>query len=148
MLISVDPGFISGTCIADRVDASGRFSVTACIAIEWKRRFYYYDTILANASAIEAIIIEDFKLTGDPKKLKTQYLSRMPSSQVIAILETAAYAAGIFDRIKYQEPKDRFQVKVLPHDQRFFSSDDPYADHMRDAYRHLHYYMRVTKFNL
>jgi len=145
MLISIDPGYTSGTCIADRGDRlSGNFTVTACIAIEWANRFFYYDTILAHGKAITAIIVEDFKLTRDPKKLRTQYKSRMPSSQVIGIVEAAAYAAGIFERVIYQQPADKFNVRIPPADQPIVGL----IDHNQDAYRHMRYYVQRTRINI
>lgn len=142
MLISIDPGYTSGTCIADRGDRlSGNFTVTACIAIEWANRFFYYDTILAHGKRIERIIVEDFKLTRDPKKLKTQYKSRMPSSQIIGLIECAAYAAGILDRVVYQEPADKFNVRIPLEHQPIVGL----IDHNQDAYRHLAYFIRRTR---
>lgn len=142
MLISIDPGFTSGTCIADRADrASGNFIVTACLDIEWANRFYYHDFITAHGKAISAIIVEDFKLTRDPKKLKTQYKSRMPSSQIIGIVECAAYAAGVLERVIFQEPADRFSMRVRPEDYTIVGT----SDHNQAAYRHLRYYIQRTR---
>jgi len=145
MLISIDPGFTSGTCIADRGErSSGNFTVTACIAIEWSNRFFYHDFITTHGKAIDAIIVEDFKLTRDPKKLKAMYKSRMPSSQVIGLIDCAAYAAGILNRVIFQEPADRFNVTVLPHDQPIVGL----IGHNQDAYRHLRYYVQRTRIKI
>jgi hypothetical protein len=142
MLISIDPGYTSGTCIADRgIRSSGSFTVTACIAIEWANRFFYHDFITTHGKAIDAIIVEDFKLTRDPKKLRTQYKSRMPSSQIIGLIDCAAYAAGILDRVIFQEPADKFNVRIPPEDQPIVGL----IDHNQDAYRHLRYYVQRTR---
>jgi hypothetical protein len=141
MLISIDPGFRSGTCIADRADTSGDVIVTACIEIHWNDRFYYYDFIAAHGKAISAIIVEDFKLTRDPKKLRTQYKSRMPSSQIIGIIEAAAHSVGIRDRVHYQEPADKENMSILPIHYPIVGD----SDHNKDAYRHMRYYVRRTR---
>lgn len=141
MFISVDPGFTSGTCIADRIFGDGSIALRECIEIAWIDRMRYYDLIVANAPEIDAIIIEDFKLTGDPKKLRTQRGSRMPSSQVIAILETAAYSARIFDRIVYQEPADRWSLSLLPEHYAIIGT----SDHNKAAYKHMRYYARLNR---
>lgn len=141
MLISIDPGYNSGTCIVDSFDAGGNFNVTACLAIDWSNRFYYYEYITTHGKAIDAIIIERFKLTGDPDKLRTQFKSEMPSSRVIGLIEAAAYSAGIFDRIVFQEPADRFNVRILP---QHYALVGP-IKHNQDAYRHMHYYIRMHR---
>lgn len=101
----------------------------------------YFDMITASGKNIDAIIIESFKLTRDPAKLRTQYKSEMPAPRVIGLIETAAYSAGILHRIVYQEPADRYNVRVLPHHQSIVGL----SDHNQAAYRHMHYYIKMQR---
>lgn len=144
MIIAIDPGYTSGTAIAERPDARGNFILTACLEIAWINRFYYADFIVTHGKAIDAIVIERFKLTKHKEALFNQIGSEMPSSRIIGLVEAAAHLAGIFDRIRVQDPYERLSMRIPPDHQTIVGL----SNHNQAAYKHLAYYVRMARIKI
>jgi hypothetical protein len=139
MILAIDPGYTTGTCLADHVDFdASTFNVIACVEVDWRdRALFFRATIEAHRDRLQAIVIEQFKLTNEPKALAAQYKSEMPSSRIIGLVEGIAYCYGIQDRIVFQEPWQRTQTRI-PVEHRQLAG---LSRHNQDAYKHLRYYV-------
>lgn len=141
MLLGIDPGYTSGTCLCDQIVSGDNFNVIAAIEMDWVHRLHMLDMLIGNnARALRAIVIERFKLFGHEDALRNQIGSEMPSSRIIGAVEALAFKYGIFDRIVFQEPWARKQLSILPQHRSLVGI----SDHTQDAYRHIRYYIATN----
>lgn len=140
MMISIDPGYTTGTAIATDIKSAEQFDLIGAFEISWSQRFDFFSTFFrANADKLTAIIIEDYKLSHNEKLQKAQAGSRMPSSRVIGLIETECYHYDLHNRLYFQDPIDYHSMHVLAeHRERVGVSK-----HNQVAYRHLRYYLRM-----
>jgi hypothetical protein len=138
-ILSIDPGYTSGVCMASTHDD---FEVIQVGEFDWDERFSVLETLLTGKHApngmpliFDVVITENFRLRHD--KAKTQVGQTFPSSQIIGIVGYLCYKQDI--PLVIQEPGTRVRVKVL--DEHKYMVVGP---HITDAYQHARYYY-VTK---
>ena len=137
MLIAIDPGKTTGICCGVRAHNVQKFDVTLAREVTWNNRFWFREYLFDCRDVIEKIIIERFKLFPKRETMLAQINSEFPSVRIIGIVEAYADIYGLLDKIVYQEPNDRKSVHTpIEHQQALGASD-----HVKDAYRHLRYYL-------
>lgn len=147
MVIAIDPGYTTGVSVATNINwQTGDYTTLAVVAVEWPDRLQYFLGLFATyKDKIDAIVIEDFILTQDPKTIRSilaSWRSRiMPSARIIGIIECAATVYGLQAKLVYQQPADRKNVRIPDHDREIVGL----LSHRQDAYRHMRYYIEVEK---
>lgn len=140
LVLSVDPGYTTGTAVAQNCKDDENFDFIGSFEIDWAKRFSFFHTFFAtNHTQLEAIIIERFKLTSDPKMLHNQIGSEMPSSRVIGLIESECARYGISNRLVVQWNSDYHNMRVLARDRVLVGL----SKHNQVAYRHMRYYLRM-----
>lgn len=140
MMIAIDPGYTTGTVIADNIISAERFNVVGAFDVSWNKRFEFFSTFLrTHAAQLGAIVCEEYKLSTRPEAQQSQAGSKMPSSRVIGLIECLCYDLGIYNRLIMQPPKYYHYLSILPEHQRIVGD----VIHNQVAYRHLRYYLRM-----
>jgi hypothetical protein len=134
-ILSIDPGYTSGICLAD---VSDNFKVIQVGEFKWSDRHDWLERLITGKythqgipHTFDVVIIENFRLR--PDKARTQIGKVFPSSQLIGIVDYLCYHNHI--ELVVQEPGVRTRVKIL----------DEHADlivgpHQHDAYQHARYF--------
>ena len=130
--VSIDPGLTTGLVIA-------QVSVRDIVMLHeepvpWSDRFALHRSLRWLPTKPTAIVIEAFKLF--PHAAQNQIGQEFPSVRVIGIVETYAYQLGLLSRLVFQPSSVRGRVQI--------KHDVMANDHVRDAYRHLRYYLTVN----
>lgn len=134
-VLGIDPGRTSGVCILRTHEPDRGFDVVKSYEISWSSRFEFLPLISSLALQCQppqrlAIVIESFRLY--PHRARQQIGSAFPSVQIIGIVETAAFIAGVLDTIVYQPSSNISRVEVL--------HPVGVSPHVQDAYKHARYY--------
>jgi hypothetical protein len=138
-IIAIDPGHTTGVAIATNVHGT-EYAAQAGIVV-WDNRHWFYRYLAEKHDQIDQIVIERFRLFNNQKTMNAQINSEFPSVRIIGIVECAAYAFGLLEKITYQDPAQRKDVRIpIEHHAAVGQSD-----HAKDAYRHLRYYILTHK---
>lgn len=141
MIIAVDPGGTTGVTWG-KIIVPGEFKLVGAKEVVWSDRFWLFWFIVRNQAKIKRIVVERFLLYNDPLRLRSQIGSNMPSSQVIGIVEAAANAVGLLDKVVYQGAADRLTMREIPKAAKAILGR---SNHTEDAYRHLAYFVIINK---
>ena len=135
MYLGIDPGETTGVCVA--YSSGDELIVSEAFELTWESRFQLLPlvSILSEQSATQLdIVVESFHLYKH--RAQQQVGSYFPSVRVIGILETAAWASKILNRIIYQSASDIARVTVLPQHAKIVGG----SEHTKDAYKHIRYH--------
>lgn len=134
-LIGIDPGRTTGFVEA-RLHDNGDFEVVRAIEIVWDRRFDLWPLIVHPETdhLPTTAVMESFFLY--PHEFHHQVGKDFPSVRVIGIVDLCCHLASPQIPIVFQTAAQVKNVKLL--------HDLPASEHIRDAYRHIRYYV-VTR---
>lgn len=136
-IVSFDPGETTGMVVGEWYEWRPKtFNLAFHGEIPWGRRFAGVKDAIRTYSP-DFVVVESFRLYSH--RAKTQIGKDFPSVQVIGIIQTYMYEAGILDRLMLQPAAVRSSVKILPDHLKLIGS----SPHIQDAYRHLRYFVIV-----
>lgn len=140
MILSIDPGYKSGSCIADQIVSADNFNLIGAIEVGWFMREDYFKTFFAtNHSRLLAILLERYTLDDNEETIRSQIGSEIPSARVIGLIEGLAAAYNLTARVHICERWTKRQVTILPVHQPIVGL----SKHNQDAYRIMRYYMKM-----
>lgn len=138
-ILSVDPGYTTGICIA-KCDAD-EFEVIEAGEVKWALYHRVLHTLLAGTYApqgvpltFDFVIVEQFRLRFD--KAMTQVGQTFPSVKVISTVETFLWLYNRAPSLVFQEPSQHDRVKILEEHNDLVKG----SEHKKDAYRHARYF--------
>lgn len=137
-LIAIDPGATSGVAIGQYL-GSRMFIVSEVYELIWSQRFEIKKVIRTLAPRIPYIIVEEYRIF--PDKAIEQAWSKVPSAQMIGIIEAVADDCHLLHNVFYQKPSQISNTRVLDRDEPLTRSA---RDHKRDAYKHLRYFVLMN----
>ncbi len=132
MVLGIDPGYTTGTCLLD-LHGNGEIEVLEAHQYEWSVRFQIIplvERLVATGTRV-TIVVESFRLY--PHKAQQLVGDDFPSVRVIGMVEAACWKAN-FAQLTFQTASQIQRVQVL-HDLPIKS------EHVRDAYRHARYFI-------
>jgi hypothetical protein len=142
MILAIDPGYTTGTAIATDIVSAEQFTLIGAFEVEWSKRFDFFSTFFrVNAAVLTAVIIEDFRLSYNEKLQRAQAGSRMPSSQMIGLIEALCYQFRLSSRLHFQLPVDYHNMHVLAQHIECVGL----SRHNQVAYRHLRHYISMQR---
>jgi len=147
-IVAIDPGYTTGVVIGSGADfAARRVNLVRSYDVAWETRDTWFMRLFKQHSAkalvqpITHVVIESFTLTDEQDALQSQIGSEMPSSRVIGLVEGLARVYGLADRIYFQHPRDRYNMRILDGDRARLGR----SRHCIDAYRHMRYFVATHR---
>lgn len=138
-ILSIDPGWTTGICIA-KVDAD-EFEVIEAGEVKWALYHKALHTLLSGMHSpqgvpltFDFVIVEQFRLRYN--KAMSQVGQTFPSIHVIGAVETFLWLHNRADALVFQEPSQHGRVKILDKHKDFVIG----SEHKKDAYRHARYF--------
>ncbi len=135
-IVSFDPGETTGF-VAGEWFGGKEFELVDVTLIPWNDRFHQVQVLL-KLHVPDYIVVEAFRLY--PHRAMSQIGKTFPSSQMIGIIQSFAYLQGYLDRVIIQPASNRSSVKIPEEHLSMVGS----SSHIRDAYRHLRYFVIVN----
>lgn len=130
-IVAFDPGETTGYAVGQWYGGKD-FTLKTAGELRWEDRFTILGMLQVHMP--DYIVIEEFRLYQH--RAMSQIGKVFPSSIVIGIIQAYTYQLGLLDRITMQPASVRSSVKI--------TSDVGSSMHVRDAYKHLRYFVIVN----
>lgn len=137
LVLGIDPGQTTGIAILNRKGKSKQFTIFRSGVMLWHNRCNIQSMLEKLKPYLEAIAIEEFRLRANPKTLKAQIGSDIPSVRIIGIVEMACFNLGLTNRVTFQTPAQRLNMDVSKE----IKAQLHHSQHGIDSFQHAKYFI-------